>query len=118
MPRPRSPAPETAALLRERLGDRDPALPFAEAVVLQAAHPLGRAATKRREVETAARVADILHERRSGSQPGEAAAALAADPELLAAFFQNIDLLYAQADPHADVVSGWIMRALPGPAGP
>jgi hypothetical protein len=38
--------------------------------------------------------------------------ALSADPVILAAFFQNVDLLYTDSHEHADVVSMVILEAL------
>lgn len=47
-------------------------------------------------------------------EPGtdEAVERLLADAPLLAAFFQNLDLLYAHAAPPADAVAALVMRAL------
>ena len=42
----------------------------------------------------------------------EAAFALASSPPMLAAFYQNIDLLYADRFADADAVSALVMRAL------
>ena len=43
---------------------------------------------------------------------GEAAFALASSPAMLAAFYQNIDLLYTHRFADADAVSALVMRAL------
>jgi hypothetical protein len=97
----------TAALLRERLGEGTPALRFAAAVAEQ----VGRSTGTGREGERAA--AERTLELLLGS-PGDAsgAAALAGRPALLAAFFQNVDLLHLAADPRADAVSALVMAAL------
>lgn len=80
------------------------ALPFVEAVVLQRAYPLGdsmasgasaseRDVAERRVADQVIRlVVASLAEERSTARAGEE---LAADPALLAAFFQNLDLLPA-----------------------
>lgn len=102
-------------------------LPFLEAVVQQAALPLGEAVpvaeAPERERRTTEQVVELLLVARSamGEQgekyPDEAAERLRAHPLLLAAFFQNIDLLYQHGYPHADAVSLLIMRALEEPSG-
>jgi hypothetical protein len=80
-------------------------LPFASAVVAQLAGGAGG------EAEIARRVAAMV--RASGVGPPEVAAeALCADPPLFAAFFQNLDLLFAAPAPEADAVSGLVMAAL------
>jgi hypothetical protein len=110
--------------LRAALGEEDAAaaLPFLEAVVQQTAFPLGEsvsaAEAPERQRKTVRQVIDLLLATRAAG--GEAAAGdrdeaaerLRAHPVLLAAFFQNIDLLYQQAYPHADAVSLLVMRAL------
>lgn len=92
--------------LRERLGGTA-ALPFAEAVALQLAHPPGVAGAAEAERAAVERVIGALE--RTDEQ---AARWLASDPELLAALFQNVDLLYAHGYPGADSVSLLVMRAL------
>ena len=51
-------------------------------------------------------------ERGASAQHEAAAGALAHDAPMLAAFFQNIDLLYEAECPDANAVSSTIMRAL------
>lgn len=94
--------------LRGRFGADGAALPFARAVTLQLARPPGRAASAAAELEAARRVAEPLE---APAAPG-APARLAADPELLAAFFQNVDLLFAHGFPGADQVALLVMTAL------
>ena len=73
-------------------------LPFVREVVRQVAYPLGagRARCARHEQETEQRIREMLDVTLSADTGTRAAAArrLAADPELLAAFFQNLDLLH------------------------
>jgi hypothetical protein len=61
-------------------------------------------------VAVARRVVDLL----LAAERGDAAAehALAGDHAMLAAFFQNVDLLYQHGCPTADAVSGLILQAL------
>ena len=98
-------AADTREMLRSRLGRRSEALPFAEAIVAQL--------EGRPEEELAEHLAGILLACGSpaGAGRGEVAA-LASDPELLASFFQNVDLLYGARHAHADAVSGLTMEAL------
>lgn len=97
----------TRALLRQRVPRAG--LPFAEAVVTQVARPLG-GGEGRREMVLAARIAELLNPR-AAAAPLDAAA-LVDDPVLLAAVFQNIDLLYAAAHPEAERVGALVMNAL------
>lgn len=110
----RSPSDDALALLRESLGARSASLEFARAVLVQIGRPAGQPPDVEREKSAAARIAGVLGELDSaggvfGRGPERL---LASDSELLAAFFQNVDLLYAAEDPSADRVSGWIMGAL------
>ena len=91
------------ALLRERLGDAG--APFAEAVTLQLTRAGAAAAA---EDGTARRVSEIVASPGGEQWPGR----LAADPELLSSFFQNVDLLYRHGFAEADAVGLLIMRAL------
>lgn len=92
------------------------ALPFAEAVIAQVAHPLGAPPAARpgaRERLVARRVVRLLAASvRPDPAPARAAARLAGDPTLLAAAFQNVDLLYAHRCPRADAVSLLVMGAI------
>ena len=100
------------ALLRERLAADPAALPFAEAVFAQLVGPAGALAGAPPAARDALAVhlADTLL---AGARDPEAAAPrLLAEPPLAAAFFQNLDLLYASASPHADAISLLLMRAL------
>lgn len=99
---------ETEGWLRARLGAGSAALPFAAAVTLQLARTPGLAASAAEEREVARRVAALLD---APAGPGTAAS-LAADPPLLAAVFQNADLLFAHHFPGADAVSLLVMEAL------
>lgn len=115
---------EVSTYLFSRLAARDleSALPFVRAVIAQVLGPIaedgsGPSAAAEREVgnrvialvETAA---DTGAPSRAAAPPDAAAAVLASDPELLAAFFQNIDLLYECEFPDANAVSTTIMRAM------
>jgi hypothetical protein len=97
------------------------ALPFVEATVLQAAHPLGTNVTAPGAAEREWRTANLTLELLLDAVPAvrapseDAAARLRAEPRLLAAFFQNIDLLYQHGFPYADAVSGLVLRALEEP---
>jgi len=102
------------ASLPPELGPR--ALPFATAVVAQVAHPLGAPAAahpSRRERAVGRRLVRLLAASVGDAPAVERAAdALAGDPPLLAAAFQNVDLLYAHACPAADRVSLLVMGAI------
>lgn len=88
---------------------RATALPFLAEVTGQVAHRHGEGGSPaQREAAVGARALDLLL-----APDGDAAAArLAAEPPMLAAFFQNVDLLYAHRDPGADPVAALVMRAL------
>ena len=77
-------------------------LPFVQQVVRQVAYPLGaeRARCALHEQETEQRIREMLDVTLSADAETRAAAArrLAADRELLAAFFQNLDLLHHGCD--------------------
>ena len=89
--------------------------PFMEAVILQRAYPLGglAAVDGTSEDDVADRVAclvmwsDMEEEARS-----HAAEALARDPALLAAFFQNLDLLPTNGPPPVDQIALLVAGAL------
>jgi hypothetical protein len=102
------------ASLPPALGAR--ALPFAEAVVAQVAHPLGGppvARPARRERAVGRRVLRLLEGSvGTAAEVERAARALAAEPPLLSAAFQNVDLLYAHRCPAADRVSLLVMGAI------
>jgi hypothetical protein len=82
-------------------------LPFAAAVVAQLAWG-GEAGA---EAAVAHRVAAMVRAAAAGPLP-VAAAELRADPPLFAAFFQNLDLLFAAPVPESDAVSALVMAAL------
>jgi hypothetical protein len=91
-------------------------LPFLEAVVQLTAHPLGepsRQGNEAHESEVVQRVLPLV-EASLGDERAAAAAAgtLAADPDLLGAFFQSLDLLPAGAYPPGDSISVLVMMAL------
>lgn len=105
---------------RLRRGGASAAAAFVEAVTVQAAFPLGLDAPPRewarRERAVADAVLSLLMDAGTGGAgpaPG-APAQLRHDPPLLAAFFQNVDLLYAHGYRDADAVSALVMRALEG----
>lgn len=97
----------------------DVAAPFVEAVTLQASRPLGVPDTgvnpAERERRTARTVLEMLRLATAAEVDGGAsgaAEALSRYPELHAAFFQNIDLLYEHGYIHADPVAVLVMRAV------
>lgn len=57
------------------------------------------------------RALELLREAAAGEVDAPARR-LIAEPEMLAAFFQNVDLLYAEAAIQADAVGAVVMRAL------
>jgi hypothetical protein len=80
------------------------AFPFLEAVTEQVAHR----GEPRDEREVGARaLALLLDPLAEGAE-----ARLLEDPAMLAAFFQNVDLLFDHHDPGADPVAALVMRAL------
>ena len=89
---------------------------FVEAVVLQTARPLGvppRRGIIVRESELIARVVALLEASVRGDERlVPAATELAADPQLLSAFFQNLDLLPPSGSPRADAVAILVVMAL------
>lgn len=97
-------------LLADRLGRTSEALPFAEAVVAQLTGAAGAmsGAPEAARLDLAREVAELLLSVRSGDQLDDAFSG----PELAAAFFQNIDLLYLHGWAHADGVSALIMAAI------
>lgn len=94
--------------LADALAAEPALLPFARAAALQLARggPSPEAA--------ALRVAGLLRDAGLLAAPAvtDAAAELADDPALLAAFFQNVDLLYEESFARADAVSLLVMAAL------
>lgn len=88
---------------------REGALRFAAEVTGQAAHRHGTGRDPAAEEQAVGSlVLDLVLRPRAPDAP----ARLAAAPPLLAAFFQNVDLLYEHHDPGADAVSGLVMHAL------
>lgn len=90
---------------------------FLDAVAHHAAHRLGEPDitspphsdpehVRRLEAERIIRLADIA------ATFDDAAIALASDATMLAAFFQNLDLLFTHDSPHGDVVARLLGRAL------
>ena len=104
---PRALAAATMALLHAELGSAA-MLPFATAVVTQLSLSPGATAD---EVATARHVVGLVRSACAGAI-GDAAAELHANPALFAAFFQNLDLLFAVPPPDADAVSAVVMAAL------
>ncbi|HET6764777.1 MAG TPA: hypothetical protein VFH27_13925 [Longimicrobiaceae bacterium] len=89
--------------------------PFVRAVVQQLCASTGaygqpEEGAAEARVERAAR--GFVDRAMSGEPPAELGAGLADDVPLLAAFFQNVDLLYEHGYAQADAVSGLIMAAL------
>jgi hypothetical protein len=88
---------------------------FVEAVVLQVAHPLGGMGEHQRtpEVAVANQVIGLLGRSLGGEGVvADAADELAAEPAMLAAFFQNLDLLPAGGHRAADAVALLVVLAL------
>ncbi len=115
--------PGTRTLLRDALGrlDAAAALPFAEAVVHQVAHPLGARVAAGAPEQRAAReraVAAVLlatigaAASRDERLLEQAADQLAADAALLAACYQNLDLLPAFGHAASDAVALLVGRAV------
>ena len=116
--------PGTIARLRDALppGRGSCTLPFAEEVVRQVAHPLGAEPSpdpEGEEARTAARVLALLGAAFEGTSDARAAAVrrLGKDGTMLAAFFQNLDLLEDCARGHAGAVAALVAAALEGPTG-
>jgi hypothetical protein len=119
--------PELAFAVRASLhsnGERA-AAPFVEAVTVQRARPLGAdprppEAQREEDRDVAAAVLGLVRAATAAREPAreccqtmaESANRLRSDPSLLAAVFQNIDLLYRHGYSHADAVSEIVMRAL------
>jgi hypothetical protein len=86
-------------------------LPFAGAVVAQAASAAPGPGDAAWEAAVAEQLLGVV--RAAGGAGAEAAAAdLARDPVLLAALFQNVDLLPPAGDATADAVSALVLHAL------
>ena len=102
--------------------DMEAALPFVRAVISQLlaphdadAAPPGADQVRHlgdRVVALVQAAAESGADRGTSAQPEAAAVALAHDAPMLAAFFQNIDLLYEAECPDANAVSTTVMRAL------
>jgi hypothetical protein len=96
------------------------ALAFAEAVTLQCAYPLGEPPGHQRSASEASAAESVLALLRTAAQspherltpPDTSDGHLERDPILLAAVFQNADLLYRDGFPHADAVALLVMHAL------
>ncbi|HUF25469.1 MAG TPA: hypothetical protein VMM18_00710 [Gemmatimonadaceae bacterium] len=96
--------------------------PFLEAVAHAVAYGLGADALEpggeRRKADASRRAVEILRAAGALDTPVDAGALDAAarrlldDRALLAAFFQNLDLLYQHRAPRADVVSRLLMRVM------
>lgn len=97
--------------------------PFAEEVVLELAHPLGAAASRDSaadEALAARRVLETIGAAFGGTPEAREAGArrLAADAPMMAAFFQNLDLLAECERGHAGAVAALVAAALHSPADP
>ena len=108
----------------------DSAMGFIETTAEQAAQRLGwgmHAEESRRDADAHGTAWSLVERAVSATRAediralDEAAFELASSPPMLAAFYQNVDLLYNAGFPDADAVSALIMRALehsaelPGP---
>jgi hypothetical protein len=102
------------AVVRSALGTE--ALVFLEGVVQLTAHPLGessRQGDEKHELDAVERVLPLLEAALGDERSAASAAqALAADPELLGAFFQSLDLLPAGDYAPADSIALLVMMAL------
>lgn len=114
--------PETLAGLRAALppGRGSCTLAFAEEVVRQVAHPLGADPSPDpagSEAAVARRVLGLVEAAFGDEREARDAAArrLAGDAPLLAAFFQNLDLLEECASGHAGSVAALVAAALESP---
>lgn len=111
--------PGTVDRLRAALppGGGSCARAFTEEIVLELAYPLGAAESRdpaADEARAARRVLDVIGAAFESS-PGaraEGARRLAADGPMLAAFFQNLDLLSDCGRGHAGAVAGLVAAAL------
>lgn len=102
--------------------DMEAALPFVRAVISQLLAPYDAGGTPPaaeqvrqlgdRVVAMVQAASEASAERSAAAQPEAVATALALDAPMLAAFFQNIDLLYEAECPDANAVSTTVMRAL------
>jgi hypothetical protein len=102
--------------------DMEASLPFVRAVISQLLAPHDTDAVPPtaeqvrhlgdRVVTLVQAAAEAGAERAPSAQHEAAAVALAHDAPMLAAFFQNIDLLYEAECPDANAVSSTVMRAL------
>lgn len=115
--------PGTSARLRDALppGRGSCTVSFAAEVVRQVAHPLGAEPSSdpaAGEARAATRVLDLLGAAFEGASDEREAAArrLGADGPMLAAFFQNLDLLEECARGHAGAVAALVAAALERPA--
>ena len=102
--------------IRALLGPEEAgALSFLAAVAEQVVHhlrpepPVDAAATE--EWAVASRALALMREAVEGEIDAPARRLLA-EPEMLAAFFQNVDLLYAAAAREADAAGAVVMRAM------
>lgn len=84
-------SPPALRRLRTRLAAEPDALPFAEAVATQLAHPPGAQGDPDAERAAVDRIVGFLAAAAGGGDGDD----LLADPALLSAVFQNLDLLYA-----------------------
>ncbi|HET8656901.1 MAG TPA: hypothetical protein VFL93_15360 [Longimicrobiaceae bacterium] len=98
--------------LERALGPTGTALAFAEAVVLQRAHPLGAAPVAGAEAGAVTEVLALLRACEDGTRARERAAELCREADLLSVLFQNVDLLYEAGHPHADAMGALVMAAL------
>lgn len=99
--------------LRERLADAPAALPFAEAVLAQLTGPAG--ALREAPASERERVAALLCELilAAGEARRESpVAGLVDEHALVAALFQNAELLYQHGYARADAVSRAVMRVI------
>lgn len=123
-PRLRTLLHRTAEILRGALppGRGSCTLAFAEEVVREIAHPLGSEESRDPGADEALAAQRVLRliDAAFGGVPAvrdDAARRLADDPPMLAAFFQNLDLLVDCERGHAGAVAALVAAALDMPAG-
>jgi hypothetical protein len=102
--------PDSGAASAAGPREDDRAARFIDAATSQVARATGSPETQPLD-PMAERIAGMIRAVEQGDTES-VRAALSADPVILAAFFQNVDLLYADAHEHADAVSMVILEAL------
>ncbi|MBA2671708.1 MAG: hypothetical protein H0U67_15165 [Gemmatimonadetes bacterium] len=90
------------------------ALPFARAIALQTAYPLGAAAASGdAEIAAVRAVVKLLRSAADGAADlSLSATGSGFEARFVAAVFQNLDLLYVSDFPHVDAVSSAVLQAV------